>query len=244
MAINFAAASTAGLNNPGTEIITLVKDGGGNFINPPSYDKMREYLRSGEVPMLFVTTEGGETGSLYQLVEYSETENKIRFSNSTNAIEFGAGAAAPVVSDVGGGGGSVLLDNLTLIETINVAEETQYIYRAIDYSLYKYICFSIDPAQDGQHTVYVGFINSGGTSYTLNGGKLYNTATGLVFPLSKRSVFFSWNTGKGQTWQVSNDNSNAEGVAFLTYDIEGLRLYNNDKWQAGDVINIYGEARA
>ena len=41
MAINFAAANTAGLNNPGTEIITLVKDGGGNFINPPSYDKMR-----------------------------------------------------------------------------------------------------------------------------------------------------------------------------------------------------------
>ena len=104
MTINFAAASTAGLNNPGTEIIPLVKDGNGNFINPPSYDKMRAYLRGGEVPMLFVTTEGGETGSLYQLVEYSETENKIRFSNDTNAIEFRAGAAAPVVSDVGGGG--------------------------------------------------------------------------------------------------------------------------------------------
>ena len=97
MAINFAAASTAGLNNPGTEIITLVKDGSGNFINPPSYDKIRAYLRSGEVPMLFVTTEGGETGSLYQLAEYSETENKIRFSNSANAIEFGAGGAAPAV---------------------------------------------------------------------------------------------------------------------------------------------------
>ena len=105
MAINFAAANTAGLNNPGTEIITLVKDGGGNFINPPSYDKMRAYLRSGEVPMLFVTDAAGETGSLYQLDDYSETENKIRFSNSTNAIEFSAGGAAPVVSDVGGSGG-------------------------------------------------------------------------------------------------------------------------------------------
>ena len=105
MAINFAAASTAGLNNPGTEIITLAKDGGGNFINPPSYDKMRAYLSSGEVPMLFVTTEGGETGSLYQLVEYSETANKIRFSNDVNTIEFSAGADTPVVSDVGGGGG-------------------------------------------------------------------------------------------------------------------------------------------
>ena len=100
MAINFAAASTAGLNNPGTEIITLVKDGGGSFINPPSYDKMRAYLSSGEVPMLFVTDEAGETGSLYQLVEYSETENKIRFSNDVNTIEFSAGAAAPVASDV------------------------------------------------------------------------------------------------------------------------------------------------
>ena len=109
MAINFAAASTAGLNNPGTEIITLVKDGSGNFINPPSYDKMRAYLSSGEVPILFVTTEGSETGSLYQLVEYSETENKIRFSNDTNAIEFGAGSAAPVVSDVGSGGGCLVL---------------------------------------------------------------------------------------------------------------------------------------
>ena len=98
--ITFSAASAIGLNNPGTEIITLVKDGSGNFINPPSYDKMRAYLRSGEVPMLFVTTEGGDTGSLYQLVEYSETENKIRFSNDANTIDFSAGAAAPVVSDV------------------------------------------------------------------------------------------------------------------------------------------------
>ena len=96
MDITFSAANTVGLNNPGTEIITLVKDGGGNFINPPSYDKMRAYLRSGEVPMLFITAEGGETGSLYQLTEYSETENKIRFSNDKTAIEFSAGAAAPV----------------------------------------------------------------------------------------------------------------------------------------------------
>ena len=100
MDITFSAANTAGLNNPGTEIIPLVKDGGGNFINPPSYDKMRAYLRSGEVPMLFVTDAAGETGSLYQLVEYSETENKIRFSNDKTAIEFSAGAPAPVVSAV------------------------------------------------------------------------------------------------------------------------------------------------
>lgn len=100
MDITFSAANAIGLNNPGTEIITLVKDGSGNFINPPSYDKMLVYLRSGEVPMLFVTTEGGDTGSLYQLADYSETENKIRFSNDANAIEFGAGANAPVVSDV------------------------------------------------------------------------------------------------------------------------------------------------
>ena len=111
MSINFAAANMAGYNNPGTEIITLVKDGSGNFINPPSYDKIRAYLRSGEVPMLFVTDEGGETGSLYQLDEYSETENKIRFSNSAEAIEFCAGCETPVVSDVGA-------DNVYVIKRI------------------------------------------------------------------------------------------------------------------------------
>ena len=119
MSINFAAASTAGLNNPGTEIITLVKNESGNFVNPPSYDKMRAYLRSGEVPMLFVSAEDGETGSLYQLDEYSETENKIRFSNSANAIEFCAGASAPVVSDVGGGGGS---NSGQLIVTVTILQ--------------------------------------------------------------------------------------------------------------------------
>lgn len=103
MDITFSAANTVGLNNPGTEIITLVKDGSGNFINPPSYDKMRAYLRSGEVPMLFVTAEGGETGSLYQLDEYSETENKIRFSNSANTIEFSAGSDVPNVIETAGG---------------------------------------------------------------------------------------------------------------------------------------------
>ena len=105
MDITFSAANTVGLNNPGTEIITLVKDGGGNFINPPSYDKMRAYLRSGEVPMLFVTAEGGESGSLYQLDEYSETENKIRFSNSAEAIEFCAGCEVPNVVEISSGGG-------------------------------------------------------------------------------------------------------------------------------------------
>lgn len=100
MSINFEAANMVGYNNPGTEIITLVKDGSSNFINPPSYDKMRAYLSSGEVPMLFVTAEGGETGILYQLVEYSETENKIRFSNSANAIEFCAGCEVPAVVEI------------------------------------------------------------------------------------------------------------------------------------------------
>ena len=130
MDITFSAANTVGLNNPGTEIITLVKDGGGNFINPPDYDKMRAYLRSGEVPMLFVTTEGGENGSLYQLVDYSETENKIRFSNDKTAIEFSAGASAPVISDAGGGGGATTLHinvtavNLETMEATFTADKT------------------------------------------------------------------------------------------------------------------------
>ena len=105
MAINFAAANTAGLNNPGTEIITLVKDGSGNFfINPPSYDKMLAYLRSGDVPCLFVTDAAGTTGDIYQLSGYSETENKIRFAGEKTAIEFSAGSDMPIETAGEGGG--------------------------------------------------------------------------------------------------------------------------------------------
>ena len=107
MAINFAAASTAGLNNPGTEIITLVKDGNGNFINPPSYEKILAYLRSGDVPCLFVTDEAGTTGDIYQLSGYSETENKIRFSGEKTAIEFSEGSDVPSETEIGGGGAEI-----------------------------------------------------------------------------------------------------------------------------------------
>ena len=100
MAINFAAAGTAGLNNPGTEIITLVKDGIGNFINPPSYNKMLAYLRSGDVPCLFVTDEAGTTGDSYQFSGYSETDNKIRFAGEKTAIEFSEGSDAPAVGGI------------------------------------------------------------------------------------------------------------------------------------------------
>ena len=104
MAINFAAASTAGLNNPGTEIITLVKDESGSFVNPPSYDKIQAYLRSGDVPMLFVTDAEGKTGDIYQFSGYSETENKIRFIGEKTAIEFSAGSDVPSETEIGGGG--------------------------------------------------------------------------------------------------------------------------------------------
>lgn len=104
MDINFAAASTAGLNNPGTEIIKLIKDESGDFINPPSYAKMLAYLSSGDVPCLFVTDAAGTTGDIYQFSGYSETENKIRFAGAKTIIEFCEGSDVPVISDVGGGG--------------------------------------------------------------------------------------------------------------------------------------------
>lgn len=107
MSINFAAASTAGLNNPGTEIITLVKDGGGNFINPPSYDKIQAYLRSGDVPCLFVTDAAGTKGDIYQLSGYSETENKIRFAGENTAIEFSETSDVPVETEIAGGGAEI-----------------------------------------------------------------------------------------------------------------------------------------
>ena len=124
MPINFAAASTAGLNNPGTEIITLVKNESGNFINPPSYDKILAYLRSGDVPCLFVTDAAGTTGDIYQLSGYSEPENKIRFSNDANAIEFCAGCGTPVVSDVGGGGGGSGFEYDFIIKTADASTFT------------------------------------------------------------------------------------------------------------------------
>ena len=99
MAINFAAASTAGLNNPGTEIITLVKNDSGVPINAPTYDEMIAYLRSGDVPCLFVTDEAGKTGDIYQLGGYSETKNKIRFICGTSIVEFDAGTDVPLVYD-------------------------------------------------------------------------------------------------------------------------------------------------
>ena len=189
MDITFSAASTAGLNNPGTEIITLVKDGSGNFINPPSYDKIRAYLRSGEVPMLFVTDEAGETGSLYQLVEYSETENKIRFSNDTNAIEFSAGTDTPVVSDVGGGstGGGVF--KVTITGTADetgatytyVSDKTgKEVYNAFMNGLLPYAELIVDgetlfnfiPCMSTSDRYTTGFVAVTSTQSTNNNGKI------------------------------------------------------------------------
>lgn len=194
MAINFAAASTAGLNNPGTEIITLVKDGSGNFINPPSYDKMRAYLRSGEVPMLFVTDEAGETGSLYQLADYSETENKIRFGNDKTTIEFSAGSAAPVLSEIGGGGGSsadVFIIRGSVDETFTNAQfdkTAEQIYEAY---------------QSGKYCL----VDAGGTflpvtTVKANSARYMMSCQGFMFPAAEQGqvVSFEFVTNDGVTW--------------------------------------------
>ena len=86
MAINFAAASTAGLHNPGTEIIKIVT--GENRI---SYEEMLAYIRSGDVPNLFITFPHGLEGELYQFAGYSETDKKIRFMNDKAVIVFEQG---------------------------------------------------------------------------------------------------------------------------------------------------------
>ena len=193
--ITFSAASTAGLNNPGTEIITLVKDGGGNFINPPSYDKIRAYLRSGEVPMLFVTDEGGETGSLYQLVEYSETENKIRFSNDKTTIEFSAGAVEPVVSDVGGGasGADVFIIHATPDETLTNAQldkTLEQIYEA--YQSGKYCLVGINGA-----FLPVTSVKTQGPWYSMK-------CHGFQFPATSqgRLMAIGFETNDGVTWVI------------------------------------------
>ena len=86
MAINFAAASTAGLHNPGTEIIKVVT--GENSIG---YEEMLAYIRSGDVPSLFVTFPHGQEGELYQFAGYSESDKKIRFMNDKAIIVFEQG---------------------------------------------------------------------------------------------------------------------------------------------------------
>ena len=86
MAINFAAASTAGLHNPGMEIIKVVE--GENSIG---YDEMLEYIRSGDVPSLFVTFPHGLEGELYQFAGYSESDKQIRFMNDKAVIVFKQG---------------------------------------------------------------------------------------------------------------------------------------------------------
>ena len=213
MGINFAAASTAGLNNPGTEIITLVKDGNGNFINPPSYDKIRAYLRSGEVPMLFVTTEGGETGSLYQLVEYSETENKIRFSNDVNTIEFSAGADAPVVSDAGGSSSAdVFIIHATLDETDTTAQldkTAEQIYEA--YQSGKY-CLAYARGTFFQVT-----------SVKADGPRSSMKCYGFVFVASEQVqvVALAFTTNDGVTWAVRSNSPVLYNVRFDGLQISG-----------------------
>ena len=86
MAINFAAASTAGLHNPGTEIIKVVT--GENSI---SYEEMLAYIRSGDVPSLFITFPHGLEGELYQFAGYSESDKQIRFMNDKAVIVFEQG---------------------------------------------------------------------------------------------------------------------------------------------------------
>jgi len=86
MAINFAAASTAGLHNPGTEIIKVVT--GENRI---SYEEMLAYIRSGDIPSLFVTFPHGLEGELYQFAGYSEPDKQIRFMNDKAVIVFKQG---------------------------------------------------------------------------------------------------------------------------------------------------------
>lgn len=86
MSINFAAASTAGLNNPGTEIIKIVE--GDNRIG---YEEILSYIRSGDVPSLFVTIPSGREGELYQFAGYSDVDKQIRFINDKAVIVFKQG---------------------------------------------------------------------------------------------------------------------------------------------------------
>ena len=154
-----------------------------------------------------------------------DSEGKLYTAPNTSSGESSNGLGEPLV-----------------IETITFDEATQVIYKELDYSLYKCVYFTITQATNGTHGIYIGLRNDGLANF-ISLGKIYNAGTGFVYPLSKKSAFCSWNTGKGAVTGISTDGNNAEGVAVFSADITGIKFVNNDNWQVGDVITIYGVKR-
>ena len=91
--IAFNASFMAGYNNPEITVLTIVT-AGANPVIYPSYGEILALLKSGQVPLLLVTDESRQTGTLLQLAYYSTPEGVIRFSGASAQ----SGVAGAVVS--------------------------------------------------------------------------------------------------------------------------------------------------
>ena len=80
--IAFNASFMAGYNNPEITVLTLVTGNGGAPVTYPSYQDIFKLLKSGRVPLLLVTDESRQTGTLLQLAYYSTPDGVIRFANT------------------------------------------------------------------------------------------------------------------------------------------------------------------
>ena len=85
MSINFAAANMAGYNNPAIEIVTLVMDKKGNFINPPTYEIISKILGRGAIPFLAITNAPRSVCSVLPLSYYDTEHGFIQFSQCTQS---------------------------------------------------------------------------------------------------------------------------------------------------------------
>lgn len=94
--ISFNASLMAGYNNPEITVLTLVTNGETPTIYP-SYSRISALLKSGRVPLLLVTDESRQTGTLLQLAYYSSAPDMvvIRFA-STSAQSNVAGAVITI----------------------------------------------------------------------------------------------------------------------------------------------------
>ena len=166
MAINFAAASTAGLNNPGTEIIKIVQ--GENRVG---YEEILSYISSGDVPILFITTPSDTIGELYQFAGYSANDKQIRFINDKAVIVFKQGV--PGFSKEVLSPGSVLegtTDELTPMEVfIAVTSGRPVVIKHTDstYGFLRFTYFNVA----GSMIVSNAIVNVGGAwiAYILSG---------------------------------------------------------------------------
>lgn len=150
-------------------------------------------------------------------------------------------ASGNVTVEAGGGGGSggFSFDEVSFIHSVTFEEATQIFTIDIDYSQWQAVLVTIDV--NTNNSVYMGLTKSG-NPYFKNGFTLYNGATLLIIPFSKRHAFVSYDTGKGSPYGALGEKQVA-GLHWSEQDFDGLRFHHNTTFEVGDKIEVYGIAR-